>query len=76
MIDRVEERFGVKPRRLIGHTAYGTAEMLDRMVDDKGIEPHVPVWEKGERNDGTSAARSSPEASNTLTCPGGERLQQ
>jgi len=27
--------------------------MLGWMVDKKGIEPHVPVWEKGERNDGT-----------------------
>jgi len=25
MIDRVEERFGIKPKRLIGDTAYGTA---------------------------------------------------
>jgi len=48
MIDRVEERFGIKPKRLIGDTAYGTAEMLAWMVEDKGIEPHVPVWEKGE----------------------------
>ena len=53
MIDRVEERFGVRPRRLIGDTAYGTAEMLALMVEEKGIEPHVPVWEKGERDDGT-----------------------
>ena len=78
MIDRVEERFGVKPRRLIGDTAYGTAEMLDWMVEDKGIEPHVPVWEKGERNDGTFSRSdfTFDEASNTLTCPGGKRLQQ
>jgi hypothetical protein len=78
MIDRVEERFGVKPRRLIGDTAYGTAEMLDWMVEKKGIEPHVPVWEKGERNDGTFSRSefAFDEASNTLTCPGGKRLQQ
>src|SRR5829696_8673164 len=78
MIDRVEERFGVKPRRLIGDTAYGTAEMLDWMVEDKGIEPHVPVWEKGERTDGTFSRSefAFDETSNTLTCPGGKRLQQ
>lgn len=52
MIDRVERRFGAKPRRLIGDTAYGTAEMLAWMVGQKNIEPHVPVWEKGEREDG------------------------
>ena len=78
MIDRVEERFGIKPKRLIGDTAYGTAEMLAWMVEEKGIEPHVPVWEKGERTDGTFSRSefAFDEASNTLTCPGGKRLQQ
>src|SRR3546814_913962 len=38
---------------LIGDTAYGTAEMLGWMVDEKSIEPHVPVWDKAERKDGT-----------------------
>src|SRR6185295_9077271 len=78
MIDRVEERFGVKPRRLIGDTAYGTAEMLDWMVVEKDIEPHVPVWEKDNRNDGTFSRSdfAFDEASNTLICPGGKRLQQ
>ena len=53
MIDRVEERFDLKPKRLIGDTAYGTAEMLDWIVTKKKIAPHIPVWEKGERKDGT-----------------------
>jgi transposase len=53
MIDRVEERFDLTPRRLIGDTAYGKAPMLAWMVQDKGIEPHVPVWEKHHRSDGT-----------------------
>jgi transposase len=78
MIDRVEERFRVKPKRLIGDTAYGTAEMLAWMVEEKGIEPHVPVWEKGERDDGTFSRSDFvfDATSNTLTCPGGKRLQQ
>ena len=53
MVERVEDRFGLTPQRLIGDTAYGSAEMLGWIVDDKGIEPHVPVWDKSERNDGT-----------------------
>jgi transposase len=53
MIERVEERVALKTRRLIGDTAYGTAEILGWMVEEKGIEPHVPVWEKAERKDGT-----------------------
>jgi hypothetical protein len=28
MIDRVEDRCGMKPKRLIGDTAYGTADFL------------------------------------------------
>ena len=78
MIDRVEERFGIKPKRLIGDTAYGTAQMLAWMVEEKDIEPHVPVWEKGERDDGTFGRSDFvfEEPSNTLTCPGGKRLQQ
>ena len=52
-VDGVEEKLGVKLKRLTDDTAYGTAKMLARMVEKKGIEPHVPVWEKGECDDGT-----------------------
>jgi transposase len=78
MIDRVEQRFGVKPKRLIGDTAYGTAEMLGWMVKEKNIEPHVPVWDKGDREDGTFSRSdfSYDAASNSLTCPNGKRLLQ
>jgi IS5 family transposase len=53
MIDRVQERFDLKPNRLIGDMAYGAAELLGWMVDEKQIEPHVPVWDKTQRNDDT-----------------------
>ena len=53
MIERVEERFDLKPERLIGDMAYGNAELLGWMVNDKGIAPHVPVWDKTQRDDGT-----------------------
>jgi hypothetical protein len=43
MIDRVEERFGLKPKRLIGDTAYGSAPVLGWLVEEKQIEPHIPV---------------------------------
>ena len=56
MIDRVEERFNLKPKRLIGDTAYGTGPMLGWLVDEKQIEPHIPVWDKSERDDGTFGA--------------------
>jgi IS5 family transposase len=34
MVNRVEERFGIKPERLIGDMAYGSAEMLGWMVEE------------------------------------------
>lgn len=78
MIDRVEQRFGMKPKRLIGDTAYGTAEMLGWMVKEKNIEPHVPVWDKSDREDGTFSRSdfAYDAASNSLTCPNGKRLLQ
>jgi hypothetical protein len=33
MINRVEERIDLKPQRLIGDTAYGTAAMLNWLVN-------------------------------------------
>jgi hypothetical protein len=53
IVDRVEERFDIKPERLIADTAYGTAPVLGWMVEEKGIDPHIPVWDKTERKDGT-----------------------
>ena len=78
MIDRTEARFGLKPRRFIGDTAYGTAEMLAWIVEEKGIAPHVPLWEKGERDDGTFGRSDFvfDEASNSYRCPGGKFLKQ
>jgi hypothetical protein len=55
MIERVEAQFDLKPDRLIVDTAYGTAPMLAWMVEEKGIEPHVPVRDiTGRKNDGLS----------------------
>src|SRR5271169_4882975 len=50
MIDRVEERFDLKPKRLVGDTAYGTAAMLNWLVEEKQIEPRVPVWDHTQRH--------------------------
>jgi len=78
MVDRVEERFEMKPGRLIGDTAYGTAEILGWMVDEKEIEPHVPLWEKGERDDGTFSRSDFifDEEADTYTCPAGNELKR
>jgi hypothetical protein len=52
MIERTEERFALKPKHLAGDVAYGTGEMLGWLVERK-IDPHIPVWDKSERDDGT-----------------------
>lgn len=44
----------LEDKRRMGDTVYGTAGLLAWMVNDQGIEPHVPVWEKAERRDGTA----------------------
>jgi hypothetical protein len=48
------------------------------MVTEKQIEPHVPVWDKGERDDGTfSRSDFTYDAqANAYTCPSGKTLGQ
>ena len=77
MIDRVAERFDLKPARLVGDTAYGTAPMLGWMVEDKHIAPHVPVWDKTGRKDDSlsSSAFEWNEQANEYTCPQGHALR-
>lgn len=53
MIERTEERFGIKPERLAADTAYGSAANLNWLVEDKQIAPHIPVIDKSTREDGT-----------------------
>jgi len=77
MVDRVEERFGLSPRRLVGDTAYGVAPMLNWMVQEKHIAPHVPVWDKTARKDDTLSAGDFEwhEDSNEYRCPEGHALR-
>lgn len=78
MVDRVEALLDLTPDRLIGDMAYGSAPMLAWMVDEKGIEPHVPVWDKTQRIDGT-LSRSDFEWNEQLDeyrCPEGHALRR
>ena len=52
MLDRTEQRFGLKPKRLAADTAYGTSRFLDWLVGHR-IVPHIPVRDASERDDGT-----------------------
>ena len=77
MVNRVEKRFALKPKRLVGDTAYGTGAMLGWMVKEKDIEPHVPVWERWARNDGTlpNSEFEWDEQANEYRCPQGQALR-
>ncbi|MCH7776476.1 MAG: transposase [Gemmatimonadetes bacterium] len=76
MMERVEERFALKPEHLAGDVAYGTGEMLGWLVG-RDIDPHIPVWDKSERDDGTfSRADFSYDKERDLyICPGGKTLK-
>ena len=53
MIDRTEQCFDLKPKRLAADTAYGTGRFLGWLVKDKKITPHIPVRDKSDRDDDT-----------------------
>ncbi len=76
MIERVKDRFGLETKKLIGDTAYGTAEFLAWMVNEQHIEPHVPVWEKGEGKDGRFGRSDFiyNNETDSYTCPNGKQL--
>lgn len=78
MVDRVEERFDLKPERLIADTAYGTAPMLGWMVEEKAIAPHIPVFDKTERTDGTFQRDDFQwnEELDEYRCPAGNALRR
>jgi len=76
MIGRAKERFDLQPARLAADTAYGSAEMLNWLVNDQRIEPHVPVFDKSERTDGTlsRADFAYDVEADAYTCPAGKPL--
>jgi transposase len=76
MIERTEERFGIKPAYLAADTAYGSADTLDWVVNEKKIEPHIPVIDKSKRADGTFSREDFrfDEERNIYVCPAGKML--
>ena len=41
MIERTQERFDLKPEYLAADTAYGSAAMLNWVVNEQKIAPHI-----------------------------------
>jgi len=76
MIERTERRLGLKPERLLADTAYGTGKFLGWLVG-AGITPHIPVWEKAERGNGTFSRSdfTFDKQRNEYRCPNGKALR-
>ena len=76
MIERTEERFGIKPTWLAADTAYGSGANLNWLVKDKKIAPHIPVIDKSKREDGTFSRDDFmfDKERNVYTCPAGKTL--
>ncbi len=77
MLDRTEARFRLKPERLAADTGYGDAANLAWLVDERGIEPHIPVFEK-DRTDGSFGRGDFTynALADRYTCPGGRELRR
>jgi transposase len=76
MIERTEERFGLKPKWLAGDTAYGSGKNLNWLVNDKDIAPHIPVIDKSKREDGTFSREdfTFDKERNVYVCPANKTL--
>jgi transposase len=75
MVDRIKRRFDLQPQRLAGDSVYGAVRLLRALVDRK-ITPHVPVWDKSARHDGTFSRADFvfDQERNVYICPGGAEL--
>jgi transposase len=75
MIERTDNRFGLKPERLAADTAYGTGKFLGRLIG-AGIRPQIPVWDKSTRDDGTfsRADFTFDQERDVYVCPAGNLL--
>ena len=76
MIERTEQRIGLKPQRLAADTAYGTGKFLGWLVGT-GIAPQIPVWDKSTREDGTFSRSdfTFDRERNVYVCPAGKLLK-
>ena len=75
MIERTEERLGLKPKRLAADTAYGTGKFLG-WLSAPASRRTFPVWDKSQREDGTfsRADFTFDQERNVYVCPAGKLL--
>jgi transposase len=78
MIERAREQHDLRPQRLAADSVYGSAEMLDWLINEQGVAPHIPVIDKSQREDGTFSRSDfayDPDG-DLYRCPGGKTLQR
>jgi transposase len=77
MLDRTEQCFDLRPKRLAADTAYGTGRFLGWLVKEKRITPHIPVWEKSDRIDGIFSRADFvwDKRHGHYICPNGKQLR-
>ena len=78
MLERTETRFGIKPVSLTADSPCGSADSLAWLVKEKDIPPHISLFDKSNRTDGTfSRADFAFDAErDRYTCPAGKELVQ
>ena len=76
MIKRTEQTQGLKPKRLLADTAYGTGKFLGWLVGT-GITPHIPVKDMSDRDDGTCSSNdfTFDRKRNVYVCPANKLLR-
>src|SRR6201997_4474176 len=77
MIERTDECFDLKPVYLAADTAYGSAETLNWVVNEKKIAPHIPVKDMSRREDGSLSREdfTFDKERNVYVCPRGKLLR-
>ena len=77
MIDRTEERFGLRPEWVAADTAYGASENLVWLTLKRQILPFIPVFDNSKRDDGTWSRSDFTwdEDNDRYICPEGKELK-
>jgi len=77
MIDRTEDRFGIKPDWIAADTAYGSSDNLVWLTLEREILPFIPVFDNSKRKDGTwsRADFTWDEDNDRYICPEGKELR-
>ena len=76
MLERTQECFGLKPRRLAADAAYGSGLMIGWLMR-RGIEPHIPLLDREHQTKGffTRAELTFDPQANVFICPGEKQLR-